>query len=65
MSFFTRIKNFAKSNWTFGTLVLLPIARLLWRAFVGPSKPNSSRPSSTPVGDTYKKGDVIDIEVKK
>jgi hypothetical protein len=65
MSFFTRIKNFAKSNWTFGTLVLVPIFRLLWRAFFGSGKSGSSRPSSAPIGDTYKKGDVIDIEVKK
>jgi cadmium resistance protein CadD (predicted permease) len=63
---FARIKNFVKSNWSFGTLVLVPIARLLWRVFIGDGKkPNSSRSSSTISGDTYKKGDVIDIEVKK
>jgi len=66
MSFFTKIKNFAKNNWSFGALVLVPIARLLWRAFIGDGKkPNASRSSSLPTGDTYKKGDVIDIEVKK
>lgn len=64
MSLFTKIKNFAKNNWSFGALVLLPIARLLWRAFVGDSKKSGSA-RSVQTGDTYKKGDVIDIEVKK
>lgn len=58
------MKDFAKSNWSFGALVLVPIVRLLWRAFFGSGKtPHTQRP--TPTGDTYKKGDVIDVEVKK
>ncbi len=65
MSFITKIKSFAKSNWTFGALVVVPVLRVLWRAFVGDKKtPNPLRP--TPItGDTYKKGDVIDVEIRK
>ncbi|MEK9156757.1 MAG: hypothetical protein AAB448_01320 [Patescibacteria group bacterium] len=65
MPLFTRIKNFAKNNWSFGALVLLPIARLLWRVFMGDGKKASTSSSVPRVGDTYKKGDVIDVEVKK
>lgn len=65
MSFFTKIKSFAKSNWTFGVLVVLPIVRFLWRAFVDKSGSGSGASSQNRLGDTYKRGDVIDVEVKK
>lgn len=45
--------------------MLLPIARLLWRVFMGDGKKASTSSSVPRVGDTYKKGDVIDVEVKK
>lgn len=66
MTFFQRLKNIAKSNWSFLALVIFPIVKLIWRAVVGkPSQGSGTSRPSVPSGDTYKRGDVIDVEVKK
>ena len=64
MAFFAKLKSLAKSNWTFVALVILPVLRFLWRLFVGKSSSSSTSPK-TPIGDSYKRGDVIDVEVKE
>lgn len=64
MSFFQKLKNIAKSNWSFLALVVFPVVRLIWRAIAGTGTKEKPR-TSVPSGETYKRGDVIDVEVKK
>lgn len=64
MSFFQKLKNIAKSNWSFLALVIFPVVRLIWRAVMGTSAKEKPRAAS-PSGNVYKRGDVIDVEVRK
>lgn len=66
MTFFQRIKSIAKNHWSFWMLVVFPVVRLIWRAVMGRSaQGGASSRTAVPSGDTYKRGDVIDVEAKK
>jgi hypothetical protein len=66
MTFFQRLKNIVKSNWSFLVLVLFPVVKLIWRAVIGkPAQGGASSRPPVPSGEAYKRGDVIDVEAKK
>jgi hypothetical protein len=67
MAFFGNIAKLAKKNWTFVAVVVVPMLRFLWRLFTRPKKSASVKgaPGNVITGETYKKGDVIDVQVKK
>lgn len=67
MSFLRNIATFAKKNWTFFAMVLVPILRFLWRVVLRAGKTSSAKAQKEHMisGETYKKGDVIDVEIKK
>ncbi len=67
MSFLSRAKNFIKKYWTFITVIGVPVIRFMWKLLTGTKSSSSAKKNmfESLGSEGYKKGDVIDVEVKK